>query len=636
MHMTARSQLLRILFALSPVMAGAAANESANAVTDLVTSLARVRSATNPTFSPDGQHIAFISNVTGIPQVWIVPSEGGYPRLVTDGDDPVVDVKWSPVDESQIAVSFAPAGGMNKQIYIIHSDGTTRRRLTAGGQDNNILTGWSRDGGRLLMTSNVRSPAGLMPYIVDPRNGDAQELQHGSGVSSLYGVSPDGRAALVWREVSRSDCNLYLVDIATHRETPLTIHSGPGHFVGKFGGDSHTIYLSTDKDRDLRAFARMTVDQNGVVGTVSMLAERADADLSDFEVNAQGTQAALVWNKGGRNELEIIGLPGGKHLSIPDIPTELVQGVAFSPDGRYLAMSLSGPQSPPDLWVLNIAQGGLHQITFSPHAGVQLSRLVRPTLVNFKAEDGLTLSGWLYRPTGGEGRLPYVISFHGGPESQATPAFRSDYQALLSQGIGVFAPNVRGSGGFGKRFENLDNGALRLNAIKDIRACATYLVSSGLADSNRIGITGVSYGGYMTLAGITAYPTLFAAAVDLYGIVNFATFFAHTEPWMAAISTVKYGDPIRDAELLDSLSPFSKLDQIRTPLMVQQGAHDTNVPVIEAEQVVNSLRKRGTPVEYILFPDEGHGFLKQANQIRSTVSLVEFFLEHLSPSAVTR
>src|SRR5271170_1398272 len=167
MHMTARSQLLGMFLALSPAMVGAA-HEPANAVTELVTSLAKVRSASNPTFSPDGKHIAFISNVTGIPQVCIVPSEGGYPRLVTDGDDPVVDVKWSPADESQIAVSFAPAGGMNKQIYIINGDGTTRRRLTAGGQDNNILTGWSRDGGRLLMTSNVRSPAGLMPYIVDP------------------------------------------------------------------------------------------------------------------------------------------------------------------------------------------------------------------------------------------------------------------------------------------------------------------------------------------------------------------------------------------------------------------------------------------------------------------------------------
>lgn len=633
--MTARSQLFGILIALSPVMVGAA-DEPSSAVTELVTTLARVRSATNPTFSPNGQQIAFISNVTGIPQVWIVPSEGGYPRLVTDGDDPVVGVKWSPVDKSEIAVSFAPGGGLNTQIYVIQSDGTSRRRLTAGGRDNNVLMGWSRDGGRLLMTSNVSSPAGLMPYLVDPGSGEAQELQQGTGVSSLSDVSPDGHMALVWHEVSRGDCDLYLVDIGSRRTTPLTIHSGPGHFSGKFGGDSHTIYLSTDKDRDLRAFARMTVNQSGAVGTVSMLAERTDADLGGFEVNAQGTLAALIWNKGGRNELEVINLPSGKPLSIPDIPAEIIQSVAFSPDGHYLAMSLSGPQSPPDLWVLNIAKKGLHQITFSPHAGVQLSRLVRPTLVNFKAEDGLALSGWLYQPAGGQGRQAYVISFHGGPEGQATPAFRSDYQALLPQGIGVFAPNVRGSGGFGKRFENLDNGALRVNSIKDIRACVTYLVSNGLADSNRIGITGVSYGGYMTLAGITSYPSLFAAAVDLYGVINFSTFFAHTEPWMAAISTVKYGDPVRDAELLNSLSPFSKLDQIRTPLMVQHGANDTNVPVIEAEQVVDSLKKRGVPVEYILFPDEGHGFLKQTNQIRSTVSLVEFFLEHLSPSVVAR
>ena len=210
-----------------------------------------------------------------------------------------------------------------------------------------------------------------------------------------------------------------------------------------------------------------------------------------------------------------------------------------------------------------------------------------------------------------------VLSFHGGPEGQERPGFSSTYQALLARGIAVFAPNVRGSSGFGKRFVNLDNGALRVDGVKDIEACVDAVVKAGDADPKRIGIMGGSYGGYMVMAGLTEYPDLFAAGANLFGVVNFETFFAHTEPWMAAISTIEYGDPETEAELLRRLSPIHKIDRVTAPTIVLHGANDTNVPVVEAEQVVDSLKKRSVPVEYVLFPDEGHGWRKTPNRIRS-------------------
>jgi dipeptidyl aminopeptidase/acylaminoacyl peptidase len=221
------------------------------------------------------------------------------------------------------------------------------------------------------------------------------------------------------------------------------------------------------------------------------------------------------------------------------------------------------------------------------------------------------------------------MSFHGGPEGQSRPGFRSDIQALLGQGISVLDPNVRGSSGFGKRFVNLDNGALRRDGVRDIEACLDYVVKAGIADPKRIGIMGGSYGGYMTMAGLTEYPDRFAAGANLFGVVNFATFFAHTEPWMAAISKVEYGDPETEAELLRSLSPIHKVDRVKAPTIVLHGANDTNVPVVEAEQVVESLKRRGVPVEYVLFPDEGHGFRKIPNRIRSTVAIVRWFTDYL-------
>jgi dipeptidyl aminopeptidase/acylaminoacyl peptidase len=290
--------------------------------------------------------------------------------------------------------------------------------------------------------------------------------------------------------------------------------------------------------------------------------------------------------------------------------------------------SFSGAALPWNLWVLGPGSRSFQQLTFSPHAGVRLDELVRPVLLQFKGDDGLPLSGWLYQPHGSSSG-PVVISFHGGPESQERPYIDVTYQALLIQGISVFAPNVRGSSGFGKSFVNLDNGPLRVNAVRDIRACVQAVVDAGVADPARIGVMGGSYGGYMTMAALTEFPDLFAAGADLFGIVNFETFFAHSEPWMGAVSKAEYGDPETQRDLLHALSPIHKMDRVRAPTLVLHGANDTNVPVVEAQQVVAELRKRKVPVELILFPDEGHGFVKTPNRIRTTREIVRWFVLHL-------
>ena len=313
----------------------------------------------------------------------------------------------------------------------------------------------------------------------------------------------------------------------------------------------------------------------------------------------------------------------------PTLPAEIVSGLTFSLDDRYLAMTIAGSTSPNNVWLFDRATQQLSQLTQAPHAGIKLETLVKPTLEKFMAHDGLELSGWLYLPKNYQQPGPIVLTFHGGPEGQERPSFNSLTQALLGQGIAVFGPNVRGSSGFGKKFGNLDNGELRFNGVKDIKACADYVIKAGIADPKRIGIMGGSYGGYMTMAGLTEYPELFAAGANSFGIVNFETFFTHTEPWMASISKIKYGDPMTQTEMLRQLSPIYKIDRVRSATIVLHGANDTNVPVIEAEQVVASLKERGVPVEYILFADEGHGFRKTVNRIKAAVATVRWFKKYL-------
>ncbi|MGH9907400.1 MAG: S9 family peptidase [Pyrinomonadaceae bacterium] len=564
-----------------------------------------------------------------MPQVWIMNVAGGFPGLVTALEDPVGFVSWSP-DGKWLAFNVAPGGGFNEQIYIVRPDGSGLKRLTEGGKENNFLGDWTHDGRYLTFSSNRRNAASTDSYLLDVATGEMKEVAENRGVGGINDVSRDGKYAIVSRVINRGDNNLFLINVADGKESILTPHEGPGTFFGgNFSPDGETIYLGSNKDRDLIAFGQVKLNRDNQPGGIQILAAREDAELSNYDINEQRTTAALIRNVAGRSELAFLDLKTNKITPGPVLPAEIIGALDYSRDGRRLAMVASGAASPPDIWSLDIATLRFARLTNSPHAGINLSELVRPELVRYQAHDGLELSGWLYRPTSAKIQGPIVLSFHGGPEGQERPGFNSTYQALLAQGIAVFAPNVRGSSGFGKKFVNLDNGALRVNGVKDIHATVDYVVKSGIADPKRIGIMGGSYGGYMVAAGLTQYPDLFAAGANLFGVVNFETFFKHTQPWMAAISKIEYGNPETQAEMLRSLSPIHKVDQIKAPTIVLHGANDTNVPVIEAEQIVENLKKRGVPVEYVLFPDEGHGWRKIPNRIRSTVEIVRWFDKYL-------
>jgi dipeptidyl aminopeptidase/acylaminoacyl peptidase len=606
-------------------------------LTAAVERMAKMTSSTSPSLSPDARQVLFISNRSGSPQLWLGAADGyGEPKQVIPFDDPVSGAEWSP-DGQWIALSVAPGGGLNEQIYLVRPDGTGLKRITDGGKENNRLTGWS---GKLARySSNRRAPEAMDVYVYDTEKGESRRIAANPGVGTLTDVSRDGKRALVSRVVSRGDNNLFLVDIATGKEVLLTPHEGPGSFGGgKFSPGGETVYLTSNKDRDLGTLVKVLLDADGKPGPMKQLLFRDEAEVESFEVNDEGSSAAVVFNVGGRSEMAFVDLLGLRLYPVKSLPGELVGGLDFSRDGKRLAFMANGATRPSEIYVLNLENGKVRQATHTPQPeGVDLAKMVAPELVRFPAHDGLEISGWLYRPAGRPaGPGPVVISFHGGPESQERPFFNSTYQGLLARGIGVFAPNVRGSSGFGKRFVNLDNGPLRVGAVRDIKSCVDFLVGKGIADPKRVGIMGGSYGGYMTMAGVTEYPDMFAAGANLFGIVNFETFFAHTEPWMAAISTKEYGDPATQKDLLRQLSPLHKIDRVKTPLLVLHGANDTNVPLVEAQQVAAELKKRNVPVESVIFPDEGHGFRKIPNRVRSTVEIVRWFERYLAPAAAAR
>ncbi len=596
---------------------------------ELVTRLSQLTSCTSPSFSPDGRDIAFVTDITGTPQVWKVPASGGWPTQVTALEDTVSSVSWSP-DGRWLAVSAAPGGGMNSQVYLLSPDGFEQSRITPGGRETNRLGPWSHDGRKLALGSNSRTPAAMDAYLHDVASGETELVARNEGIGGIADLDRATRSALLTRLAGRGSNDLYLLDLANGNEVHLTPHRGPGSFSGEIAPDGRTVYVASNKERDTIAFGRVTVE-DGHASEIEILRGREDAELDGFRLDPTGRRAALVWNVAGRSELELFHLETSESR-VANVPGDLLGGVDWSSDGGTLALVARGADAPSNIFVLDARSGQTTRVTDCPRPGVDLSRLVRPELVHFPSHDGLELSGWLYRPAGTDvGPRPYVLSFHGGPEGQSRPSLSANYQALLLQGIGVFAPNIRGSSGFGKRFVNLDNRELRFDANKDIEASALHLVDEGIAERTKLGIMGGSYGGYAVMVAVTDFPDLFAAGVNLFGMVNFETFFANTEPWMAAISGTEYGDPVTQQELLRQLSPIHRLDRVQTPLLVLHGQNDTNVPVVEAEQVVDNLEKRGVPVKYILFPDEGHGFRKATNRLTTTLETVDWFVRYLKP-----
>lgn len=614
-----------------PAMGQPATADGAD-VAALVAALGRINSATSPTLSPDGKRLAYVSNSSGVPQIWVQEVGGNAPaRQITSLADPVGFVIWSPTAD-ELAYQVLPGGGLNTQIWVVKADGTGARRLSPGGKENNGLDGWTRDGRYLLAESNLHHPSSRDAALVTASTGEWRFLTSDAGLNSITDVRGD--RAVVTRLVGRGDNDLHLIDLKSGKELLLTPHDGKAQTGwGALSPDGSRLWVSSNIGRDRQAFGYLDIAADGTPSPIRYVATRDDAVADSALLSDDGSTAALVWNANGRSDLAWLDTASGTVTPGPKLPLDIISPYELSKDGKTLLLTGLSADRTADIYTIDRATGALTRLTQSRHDGVDLAKMVRPELIEYQAADGVKLSGWLYRPPGAAGPLPLVFNYHGGPEGQARPTMSPDAQALVANGIAVFAPNVRGSSGFGKAFMAMDDGAKRVDGVQDIKATTDALVRLGIADPKRLGIMGGSYGGYMVMAGVTEFPDMFAAGANLFGIVNFESFFRETEPWMAAISTTEYGDPKTQAEMLKRLSPIHKLDRITTPLFVLHGANDTNVPVVEAEQIVASLKARGVPVRYTLFPDEGHGWRKTANRVRSTSEIVDFFVQHLKAPA---
>jgi dipeptidyl aminopeptidase/acylaminoacyl peptidase len=583
----------------------------------------------SPTLSPDAHTLAVVSDRDGTPRVWLVPLERpGPPVRLDTGGDYVRMVSWSP-DGEWLCLTATPGGGERTVVRAVHPDGSGVRIVAGHPAGMASISCW-QPGGHIvgLAQSSAADPATLDAYAVDVCSGRRRYLASGPA-AAVCTFSHDGRYAVV-RVGARGMRRLLLVDTRTARRIEL-LGADATIADARFAPDNRVIYLHTDASRECAALFALPRVAAGHPEAATLIAARKAVELERFALDPTGRSVVAVWNVEGRSELELVGLTGKKRRhSLPRPTGEVVTGCAFAQDGGSLVLAVESGAEPPHVLRYPLPPAAepvrlapVHAPSWSPDAPTQ------PELHRWRARDGVKLTGWLYRPAGELGPVPTLIWLHGGPEAQERPTFNPLYQALLSYGIAVFAPNVRGSTGFGRRFVDADVHHRRFAAIDDVADVAGYLVDAGLADPTAIGCAGRSYGGYLTVAAMARYPALFQVGVDVCGIVDFETFFAHTEPWIAAAAVSRYGDPQQDAALLRELSPIHRIGQLRAPLLVVHGAQDTNVPTTEAEQLVAALRARGASPGYLVLPDEGHEILGATSRAVYLREVVHWLIRYL-------
>lgn len=577
------------------------------------------------------------------PQLFRVAKPGAPLELMTDYAEPVRSAQYEP-RHGKFYVFGRDTGG--NEVFRAYRRDAGLKPGSADAvpvtPDNRRVqdTAWARKSGRLLYVtvpvgrqgSNDRINSTVS--IVDPLQPEqARVLAElpGGGWGS-FEFSHDDKQLVYSEYVSANESYLWLMDVASGKSRRLTEKGGEKVAYGsaRFARDGKGIYTTSDRGSEFQRLVYIDLAS----GKETVLTPEISWDIDAFDLTEDGKLLAFVANEDGTSVLRMMRTSDRKLVAQPKLPMGVIGRIEWHRDGRHLALSLSSARSPSEVYSIDARTGAVTRWTRHEKMDVDMNRFVEPELVRWKSFDGRMISGFAYRPDAKKfpGKRPVLINIHGGPEGQSLPSFlgRNNYYTD-EMGLTVIYPNVRGSTGYGKSFLKLDNGKLREDSVKDIGALLDWIATQPDMDAARVAVAGGSYGGYMSLAVSTLYPERIAAAVDIVGISNFVTFLERTESYRRDLRRVEYGDE-RDPEMrkwMEATAPANNAAKIKKPLFVVQGKNDPRVPWQEADQIVATVKKNGTPVWYMTANDEGHGFGKKANADYLFYSTIDFFNTYL-------
>ncbi|HEY0027795.1 MAG TPA: prolyl oligopeptidase family serine peptidase [Allosphingosinicella sp.] len=475
---------------------------------------------------------------------------------------------------------------------------------------------FSKDGRLLLWSRAVKGSSDYAILAADPANPASRRLVYqGKGAISPEAISPDGRRALISRGISNREMRLALLDLANGHATELPFTAEPARYTEpRFSPDGKSILVITDAGSDLRRLVEIDI----ATGKRTILSGEGPWEVEDYDLSDDGRRLAYALNEDGFSRVVLTDTSTRRALKAPELPRGVLTAMKFSPDGRRLAVSLSSATSAGDVWAWDLRDNRLTRWTTSELGGLDPARLAEPRLIRFRSFDGLSVPAFVYRPRNVAAgvKTPVIMDIHGGPEAQTRPGWNPGAQYFADQlGATVILPNVRGSEGYGKNYLNLDNAEKREDSVRDIGALLDWIAAQPDLDAERVAVYGQSYGGYMSLAVMTHYNDRLVGGVERYGISNWISFLQNTEAYRRDNRLAEYGDERNPAmrAVLERISPLANVGKIKKPMLVMQGSNDPRVPQSESDRVVERLRRGGVETWYVVFADEGHGFLKKPN-----------------------
>ena len=579
--------------------------------------------------APDGSAVAYVADAGGQLNLVVQDRDGAPGRPLTQGTDwSVRQVAWSP-DSGTLFFTADRDGDEYFQVFSVRRDGTDQRQLTDAPKAAHYLAPdpVSPDGRWLAYAGNDREPTDQDVLLRDLATGDVRRLVDTGGFLEPGHWSPDSTALTVQDASSNVDIAVMVARL-DGSVTPL-LDGRPGQHlsVGWSQGDE-AVVLRSNLDRDFMALVRVSVPD----GEATYLDE-PDWDVEHAALVAGGRAAVVSVNADGVSRLRVVELSSGSAVDgpVPDVPAGTIEAMSVAADGGTIAVLMATGTGPDNVALVDLRLPQFEWLTDSRPAVADPSEFVEPELVHFPTHDGRDIPAYLYRPDG-PGPVGVVLSIHGGPEYQERPAYNYNgfYQYLLSRGVAVLAPNVRGSTGYGTAYQKLIHHDWGGDELKDLDYAHRYLTEQAWVDPARIGVFGGSFGGFATLSCVSRLPGRWAAAVALFGPSNLVTFASSVPPTWRRLMAEWVGDVETERDFLLARSPISYADDIDTPLFVIQGANDQRVVPAESDQIVERLRERGVDVRYDVYPDEGHGFAKRANEAKALSDSAEFLLGYLA------
>ena len=579
-------------------------------------------------FSADNSNLLVSSNRSGIYNVYTIPAKGGEMTAITQSDSTSISANSYFPNDNRMLLSADGNGDEIDHLFVRELDGTIKDITPEKGAKASFY-GWSKDDNYLYFGSNKRDPRYFDTYKMSIDDFSSEMIYKDESGLSFSGMSSDENYFALSKSLNTNDSDLSLYNVKS-KEMVKVNKNQSANAAQDFSKDNSTFYYTTDDGAEFAYLMSYNLDTKEALKVIEK-----SWDIAGSGFTSEGKYMVVYVNEDGKNAIEVLDSKTMKPIDLPDFEGKSITNVGFSDDEKWMRMYVGGSNSPSDLYTYNFETKEQHKLTNVLNDEINADDLVTAKVIRFESFDGTVIPAIYYLPkqASAENKVPAMVWVHGGPGGQTRQGFSSLVQYMVNHGYAVLAVNNRGSSGYGKTFYQMDD----LNhGEKDLQDCVegkNWLASQTEIDGGKIGIIGGSYGGYMTMAALTYTPEEFDVGVNLFGVTNWMRTLKSIPPYWESMRESLYlelGDPFSaDSVRLKRISPLFHTDKVTKPLIVLQGAQDPRVLQVESDEIVAGVRKNGVPVEYVLFEDEGHGFVKKENQIESYSRILKFLDKHL-------